>query len=164
MVLYRRLKPSILRYKRSWSSSLLRFGNQSKPCDVLPLRIAAKKSLTYGVTSFNNPASMVRLVVRAEARVGVRCRNCGAASSSCGTRNVGHGDLRIDSARAVAAAGVNGASEENSLGTACGDANADGLASDAGKGSSRGRFRSGVCIEGLSLWDLSTPSFKTLAG
>ena len=92
---------------------------------------------------------MLRLDVETEVRVGVRCRNCGAASSSCGTRNVGHGDLRIDSARAVAAAGVSGASEENSLRSACGDANADGLASDAGKSSSRERFRGGVCIEGL---------------
>ena len=88
-------------------------------------------------------------VVKAEARVGVRCRNCWAVLSSCVTRIVGHGDLRIDSARAVAAAGVNGLPEEMPMRTGRGDANADGLASEAGKSSGRGRFRGGVCSAGL---------------
>ena len=69
--------------------------------------------------------------------------------SSCGTRNVGHGDFRIDSARVVAAAGVNGVPEEIPMRTGRGDANVDGLATESGKSSGRERFRGGVCSEGL---------------
>ena len=73
-------------------------------------------------------------------------------------------DLRIDCARTVAAAGVNGTSEEISTGTTSGDVIADGFASEAGKVLSRGRFRGGVSIGDVRRGDVLASSLRTLAG